>query len=129
MPAFDESDRSAVVDTDGAMDFHDVADTLHLLNGWLPGLPMNSLAELVGMSTSQMQRRRQEAGASSRRLQLVTRLVATLRHNWTGHGVYAWFYRERLELGGHAPIDLLDDAGREQDLLLIARASRAQNGS
>jgi hypothetical protein len=81
------------------------------------------------MSTSQMRRHRQEGGAVPRRLQVVARLVATLRHGWTDHGVYAWFSRERLELGGHAPIDLLDDTDREQDLLLIARGGRVQGGS
>jgi uncharacterized protein (DUF2384 family) len=111
------------------VELRDAADTLHLLEGWLPGLPVNSLAELVGMSTRQLQRRRQEGGASPQRLQLVARLVAILRHAWTDQGVYAWFQRERLELGGHAPIEVLDDADYERDLLLIARGGRVQGGS
>jgi uncharacterized protein (DUF2384 family) len=111
------------------VELRDAADTLRLLEGWLPGLPVSNLAELVGMSTRQLQRRRQEGGASPHRLQLVARLVAILRHAWTDHGVYAWFHRQRLELGGQAPIDLLDDADRERDLLLIARAGRVQGGS
>jgi uncharacterized protein (DUF2384 family) len=111
------------------VEIRDAADTLRLLEGWLPGLPVHNLAELVGMSTRQLQRRRQEGGASPPRLQLVARLVAVLRHAWTDQGVYAWFQRQRLELEGHAPIELLDDADYERNLLLIARAGRVQGGS
>lgn len=129
MPTFDERDRSAVTDADSAKDFDDASDTLYVLERQLSGLPVNNLAELVGMSTIQMQRCRQEGGTSPHRLQLVARLVAILRHSWTDHGIYAWFHRERLELGGHSPIDLLDDTRRESDLLLLARSGRVQVGS
>ena len=127
MPAFDERERAAVAEPDNTAEFCDAA--LRLLEGWLPSLSLDSIAELVGMSTHQLQHHRQEGGASPHRLQLVTQLVAHLRHSWTAPGVYAWFHRERLDLGGRAPIDLLADADRGRDLLLLALAGRAQSGN
>jgi uncharacterized protein (DUF2384 family) len=107
----------------------DAQETVHLLENWFPGLAVNQLAELAGMSTRQFQRRRQDGGVSSHRLQMLARLGAILRYAWTDQGVYAWFHRQRLELGGRAPIDLLEDPASERDLMLLARAGRVQGGS
>jgi hypothetical protein len=104
-------------------------EALALLESWLPGLAVHQVAELVGLSTRQLQRRRQEGGPSPHRLQVVARLVAILRHAWTDQGVYAWFHRSRLELGGRAPVDMLDNPENERELLLIAGAGRVQGGS
>jgi len=105
--------------------------TVRLLEGWLPGLSVSELSELTEISVRQLQRLRHDEGGvvSPPRLQLVARLAAILRHAWTDRGVLAWFMRPRVELGGVAPLDLLDDAERERDLLLLARAGRVQGGS
>lgn len=105
----------------------DAGAAIRLLEDWLPGLGVNEVAELTGISVRQIQRRRLEGGGeSTHRLQVVMRLVAILRHAWTDHGVYAWFKRPRVELDQHAPIELLDDPDRERDLLILARAGRVQ---
>jgi hypothetical protein len=129
MPAFDEQEHAAVADAGSPVEFADATNTLRLLGSWLPSLGVASLAEIIGMSTHQLQQLQQEGGPSPLRLQLVTQLVAILRHTWTDQGVYAWFHRQRLELDGHAPIALLDDTDRERDLLLMARGGRLQVGS
>jgi len=82
---------------------------IELLEEWLPGLSVRQLAELLGFSDRQVQRRRHDAGASTPRMRLVARLAAILRHAWTDQGVYAWFHRQREELGGRAPVELLDN--------------------
>jgi AraC-like DNA-binding protein len=105
----------------------DAASVIRLLEQWLPSLPIKQLAQLLGLSERALQRRRHE-GQSTHRMQLVARLVATLRHAWTNEGVFAWFRRTRDDLGGAAPIDLLDDATHERELMLAARAGRAQGG-
>lgn len=112
------------------VELRESAAVIKLLEEWLPGLAVRHLAELLGVSTRQLQRRRQDRGSTStHRMQVVVRLVAVLRHAWTDEGVYAWFHRPRLELGGAAPIELLEDAAYEHELLLTARAGRVQGGS
>lgn len=100
-----------------------------LLEGWVPNLTVRQLAELLGMSERALQRRRAQGGASTSRAQVVTRLIAVLRHGWTDQGVYAWFHRARPSLGDQAPIALLDDPATERDLIGAARAGRVQGGS
>ena len=109
-------------------ELRDAGATVRLLEGWLPGLSVAQLAELLGITVRQLQRRRQLGGESTHRMQLVARLVAVLRSAWTDQGVYAWFHRPRQELGGAAPIDLLDDSNYERDLIIMARAGRVQGG-
>jgi len=106
----------------------DAAVVIGLLEEWLPGLTVKQVAELVGMSDRQLQRRRQTSGNSSRRMQVVARLVAILRHAWTDHGVYAWFMRPREDLGDQSPLDLVDDPSNERALLIAARSGRVQGG-
>jgi hypothetical protein len=98
------------------------------LEAWFPGLRVHQLAELLGVSDRQLQRLRGTSGASSARMQIVLRLAAILRHSWTDEGVYAWFLRQRPELGGRRPLDLLEDAANERDLILAARGGRMQGG-
>lgn len=110
-------------------ELRDARAVVTLVEQWLPDLTVRQIAELLGMSERQVQRRRREGGPSTHRMQLVARLVAILRHAWTDQGVYAWFGRPRVELDGRAPLAILDDAGAERQLMLAARAGRVQGGS
>src|ERR1700712_1647673 len=73
-------------------------ELIGLLEDWLPHVPVAQLAELLGLSVRQLQRRRHEDAPSTSREQLVARLVAILRHAWTDEGVVAWFHRTRSDL-------------------------------
>jgi hypothetical protein len=95
----------------------------------LPSVRQVELAALLGRSQRQVQRWAAQVGEPARRLELVARIAALLRHAWTEEGVVAWFFRPRPDLQGKKPIDLLDDASREPDLLRAARRGRAQHGS
>lgn len=107
----------------------DASQAIELLETWLPGVTQAQLAELIGYSPRQLQRLRGEVGkAAPHRLQIVARLVAILRHAWTDQGVLMWFHRPRRELGDVAPVELLDDPGRERELVLAARSGRVQGG-
>jgi AraC-like DNA-binding protein len=95
----------------------------------LPRITQADQARLAGMSTRHLQRLRKEGGAPPRQLVLAARLVKLLRYVWNPEGAIAWFYRERSELDGHAPIDLAGDPGFERVLLRLARQGRAQHAS
>jgi hypothetical protein len=97
----------------------------------LPRIGRRELAHLLGISERSIQRMLAEEDqvAPSRRLLLVSRLVALLRRGWTPEGVVAWFDRPRTALGGKTPLDVIDDAALEQEVLALARAGRAQHGS
>jgi hypothetical protein len=96
----------------------------------LPEITRKQLGELIGVGERQVQRLMKDRGSRpSRRLQLVARLVALLWRAWTSAGVVAWFHRERADLDGHTPIDVLDDPDYERALMLAARRGRAQHGS
>jgi hypothetical protein len=103
-------------------------ELIGLLEDWLPHVPVAQLAELLGLSVRQLQRRRHDDAPSTSREQLVARLVAILRHAWTDEGVIAWFHRARADLGGAAPVALLGDPAHEPDLLIAARSGRVQGG-
>jgi hypothetical protein len=96
----------------------------------LPGVTRKQLGELIGVGERQVQRlAKGEGRVPSPRLQLVARLVALLWRAWTPAGVVAWFYRDREDFDGRAPIDVLEDPGYERSLMLAARRGRAQHGS
>ena len=101
-----------------------VAQLLH----WLPRTSRNDLAELLGIDRRTLLRwRAQTRRPPSRRLEVVARLVAILRHSWTEDGVVAWFHRARPELGGRTPLAVLGEARFDEDALIgAARASRSQ---
>lgn len=99
------------------------------LTQWLPRVSQAELAQLTGVSTRQFQRWAHSTNPPSRRAQIVARLIAILRRSWTPEGVVAWFYRPRPSLDDRAPVDVLDDPGYEQQLLLAVGRGRAQHGS
>ena len=96
---------------------------------WLPRVPQTRLAGLVDISPRQFLRWRKQGGDPTRRLILVTRLIALLRSAWTPEGVVAWFERPRRDLDDKRPIDVLDEPDYEQRLLTAVRQGRAQHGS
>lgn len=110
-------------------DGRDAAALANSLVDWLPRVPQNRLAELVGISPRQFLRWRKQGGEPTGRLVLVTRLVALLRAAWTPEGVAAWFERPRRDLDGKRPIDVIDDHDYEQRLMTAVRQGRAQHGS
>jgi hypothetical protein len=118
-----------------ALDAHvpgDTADARALvaqLSEWLPGIKRAQLAELVDRTPRHLQRWAKDGGRPTRRLQLVTRLVALLRRAWTPEGVVAWFHRPRRDLDGRTPIDVIDDPDYERDLIVAVRQGRAQHGT
>ena len=111
-----------------AAELRDASAVVALLERWLPSLTVKQLAELLGISERQLQRRRQEGGMSTYRMQVVARLVAVLRHAWTDQGVYEWFKRPRPEFDARAPMEILEDPASERALILTARAGRVQGG-
>jgi hypothetical protein len=97
----------------------------------LPRVGRKDLALLLGVSERSIQRiiASPDPVEPARRLLLVARLVALLQRAWTAEGVVAWFMRPRAALGGAPVLDVVDDAAREQDVMALARAGRAQHGS
>jgi len=110
---------------------NDTAAVMEELRRRLPTTTRSQLAELLGVRRRTLPRwQRQTGRPPGRRLQLVARLVAILRHAWTEEGVVAWFHRPRRELGGRAPLDVLDDpAVDERALISMARAGRSQHAA
>lgn len=113
---------------DGHVEGVTVSEVLTEIRQWLPDARLRDLAVLLDRSERQIQRWSSSQSVAPRRLRLVVRLVALLRHGWTAQGIVAWFSRPRSDLGGRAPIEVLDDPGREADLLAAARRGRAQHG-
>jgi AraC-like DNA-binding protein len=95
----------------------------------LPRITQADQARLAGVSVRHLQRLGKDGGTPPRQLVLAVRLVKLLRYVWNPEGVIAWFYRERTDLDGHAPIDLAGNPGFEPVLLRLARQGRAQHGS
>lgn len=118
-----------------AMDGHvggagqDTKAVMESLKATLPAIRQVELAALLGKSQRQIQRWTSRETPPPRRLEVVARIAALLRHGWTPDGVVAWFFRPRPDLGGRKPVDLLDDPGREGELIAAARRGRAQHGS
>lgn len=111
-------------------DESEAKDLIQSITEQLPGVTRKELGDLLGIGERQIQRLAKDEGrAPSRRLRLVARLIALLWRAWTPQGVVAWFYRERADLGGKAPIDVIDDPEFERDLMRAATRGRAQHGS
>lgn len=99
------------------------------LKGWLPHTSNETLGRLIGVDRKTLSRWTKSPRGASRRLQLVARLVAVLRHNWTEEGIVAWFDRPREALNGRKPISLLEDPGAEELLLSEARSGRSHDAT
>lgn len=95
----------------------------------LPRITQADQARLAGVSTRHLQRLGKEGGTPPYQLVLAAHLVRLLRGVWNPEGVVAWFYRERTELDGHAPIDLAGEPGFERTLVRLARQGRAGHGA
>ena len=106
---------------------NDASLVVEELKRWLPNTSNETIGRLVGVNRRTLSRWTKESRIPTRRLQLVARLVAILRHNWTEEGIVAWFERPRRGLGGKKPLTLLEDAGAEEPLLSAARAGRSQD--
>jgi hypothetical protein len=116
-----------VLDGDVPVNPDDAAAIVRQIEEWLPSISQREIAVILGTSPRSIQRWASTRISPSRRALLAARLIALLRHGWSPEGVVAWFMRPRRELDHHAPIELLDDAAREHDLLELARAGRAQH--
>lgn len=107
----------------------DARPLVEYLHEALPRISQSDQARLVGVSIRHLQRLGKDGGTPPRRLAVVARLVKLLRYSWTPEGVVGWFFRERRDLDGHAPIDVLGEPGFEGILLQLARQGRAGHGS
>jgi hypothetical protein len=101
---------------------------------WLVGavdVPQRRLAELLGVRERTFQRwisdteQSRPEGDDARRLRIVARIAAHLRHSLTGPGVVGWFERPRRELGGKPPAALLGDPDAVGRLLALASGARS----
>jgi hypothetical protein len=94
--------------------------------------PQQELAELLGVSTRQVQRwlapgGPAPAGDDEARVRVVGQLVNQLRHAFTGPGTLAWF-RRRHPVLGVKPVAWLDEPTRYPALVSAASATRAMTG-
>lgn len=107
-----------------------VDDVLRWLDEKL-AVPQRQKAELLGVGERTYQRwvstteSAAPEGGQERRVRLVARMTAQLRHVLTGPGVVDWFETPNHELGDVAPIDLLLDASATERLLELAVAPRS----
>lgn len=101
---------------------------------WLVGavdVPQRRLADLLGVRERTFQRWISDSepsrpeGDDARRLRIVARIAAHLRHSLTGPGVVGWFERPRRELAGKPPVALLDDPDAVGRLLTLASGVRS----
>ena len=78
-------------------------------------VPQSEWAELLGVSARTWQRWTSPSGTAApegddaRRIRAVARIVAHLRHVFTGPGVLHWFERPHPDLGDAPPATLLSD--------------------
>lgn len=110
-------------------DGEDAGALARTLQEWLPRVTQREQARLVDISPRQLQRWKRAGGEPTRRLLLVVQLVALLRRAWTPEGIVAWFDRERRDLDGERPMDVLDDPRYERRLLTAVRQGRAEHGA
>lgn len=112
-------------------DQHDARALVAGLQRTLPRMNRRDLGRLLGVSERSVQRVLASADPvePTRRLLMISRLVALLSRGWTPEGVVAWFSRPRPELGGQSTLDVIDDPVHEQEIVSLARYGRAQHGS
>jgi uncharacterized protein (DUF2384 family) len=107
----------------------DVGMVMAELDRWLPDVPDQTIATMIGVDRRTLSRWRGQAGQPRRNLRVFARLVAILRHNWDEQGIIAWFGRPRRELGDRRPVTLLGDPNAEDALIGAARSGRNQYAS
>jgi hypothetical protein len=107
----------------------DVGVVMADLERWLPHVPDQTIAKLVGVDRRTLSRWRGQGGQPRRNLRVFARIVAILRHNWDEEGIIAWFERSRRDLGGRRPATLLANPNAEDELISAARAGRNQYAS
>jgi len=107
----------------------DVGVVMAELERWLPHIPDQTIAGLVGVDRRTLSRWKRQGGQPRRNLRVFARLVAILRHNWDEEGIVAWFERPRRDLGGRRPATLLADPNAEDELIAAARSGRNQYAS
>lgn len=99
------------------------------LRSRLPNTSMEAIGRLIGVDRRTLYRWEREHRTPTRRLRLVARLVAVLRHSWTEEGIMAWFDRPRRGLGDRKPLAFLDNPNEDELLLMEARSGRSQYAS
>jgi uncharacterized protein (DUF2384 family) len=107
----------------------DVGTVMAELDRWLPDVPDQTIAKMIGVDRRTLSRWRGQAGQPRRNLRVFARLMAILRHSWDEEGIIAWFGRPRRELGGRRPVTLLGDPNAEDALIGAARSGRSQYAS
>ncbi|MGH9056637.1 MAG: hypothetical protein ACRDYY_12370 [Acidimicrobiales bacterium] len=95
-------------------------------------VPQKDIAELLGVSTRQLQRWLSKGGPEptgddEARIRIVGQLANQLRHSFTGPGVLAWFYREH-PVTHVSPVKWLGDPLHYPALVSAATAARAMVG-
>lgn len=94
-------------------------------------VPVGRIAELLGVSPRTYQRwlsqseRTEPHGDDALRIRVAARIANHLRHVYTGPGVVRWFEKPHPELKGEAPVLLLRQAERLNELITVAAASRS----
>lgn len=107
-----------------------VGEVLDELLGRLPDVPKHDIAEVLGIDRRTLARWAGQTKQPPRRLDVVARLVAILRHNWTQEGIIAWFHRPRRELDGRTPLAVLSEPHFDAEALIYAaRSGRSQYAS
>ncbi len=105
---------------------NDVGLVMADIERWLPDVPDQTIAGLVGVNRRTLSRWKKLSGPPRRELRIFASLVAILRHNWDEEGVIAWFDRPRRDLDGRKPENLLADPNAEDQLVSAARSGRNQ---
>lgn len=105
---------------------NDVGLVIADIERWLPDIPDQTIAGLVGVNRRTLSRWKKLGGPPRRELRIFASLVAILRHNWDEEGIIAWFDRPRRDLGGRKPESLLGDPNAEDQLVSAARSGRNQ---
>lgn len=98
----------------------------------LQNVNAQQVAKLLGVSPKTISQWRggkvSEIKKAPGRVVFVAQIVRYLQSTWTPHGILAWFETTRQQLGGKAPLQLIDSENAEtwEKLRELARGSRSQ---
>lgn len=98
-------------------------------------VPVGRVADLLDVSPRTYQRwlspseGTEPHGDDALRVRVAARIANHLRHSYTGPGVVRWFERPHPELKGEAPVLLLRQAERLNQLVNLAAASRSSTAT